>query len=69
MEGTRKRHSLSSDDESPVSKYRRLEIQECLQDNNELEWTVGSSRSLPSEADNDILDIITINSDSEDISS
>ncbi len=67
MEGTRKRPSLIDEDESPCSKYRRLDIQEGQEASSELNWAASSFSSLP-EASNDFQDVNTLTSDSEDVS-
>ncbi len=66
MEGSRKRPSLIDEDESPCSKYRRLDIQEGA--SSELDKAAGSSTSSLPEANNDFQDVISISSDSEDVS-
>ncbi len=68
MEGKRKRPSLIDEDEYPCSKYRRLDIQEGQQASSELDKAAGSSTSSLPEANNDFQDVITISSDSEDVS-
>ena len=68
MKGNRKRPSLNDEDESPCSKYRRLDIQEGQQASSELDKAAGSSTSSLPEANNDFQDVITISSDSEDVS-
>ncbi len=50
MEGNRKRKSLSSEDESPSLKYRRLDdVAQHQASSEELECAAGSSASLPAE--------------------
>ncbi len=66
MEGNRKRKSLSSEDESPSLKYRRLhEAAEHQASSEELECAAGSSASLPAEII--MHDVKTTSSDSEDV--
>ena len=70
MKGNRKRPSLNDEDESPCSKYRRLDIFEesrGQQASSDLNWAASSSTSSPV-AINDIQDVIYISSDSEEVS-
>ncbi len=59
---------MNDEDESPCSKHRRLDIQEGQQATCELDRAAGSSTSSLPEANNDFQDVITISSDSEDVS-
>ena len=68
MEGTRKRPSLIDEDESPCSKYRRLDIQEDQEASSELNWAASNFTSSLPEASNDFQDVNTVTSDSEDVS-